>query len=311
MTQVNHTRILPWMAFAVIAIVWGTTYLGMKAAVETIPPFTLSAARFFLAALVLLLLAVPAIRRGDTGLSWRTFRNSALIGVVLQVGGLSLQAVALKHIDSGMASLLVCLNPIWMSVMMGIRTRIRPETHVIVSMLAALGGIAVMIGGPGGDAVSVAGVSLMFVSSFFWCLGSVQSRFTALPANALINSGIQLLMGGSVLLVIARLSGEWTSFHVADVSHRSWLGFAWLVVGGSLLAYNAYAYAINTLPIETVSTYVYINPIVAISLGAAIDGEPVGMNVVIGGTIILVAVVSIVSGPTLRKRFSMTRVATE
>ncbi|MCO5225462.1 MAG: EamA family transporter [Thermomicrobiales bacterium] len=301
MSSSNRNQMLPWLAFAVIAIVWGTTYLGMKAAVETLPPFTLSGARFFTAAPVLLLLALPVIRRGDTGLTWQTFRNSALIGIVLQVGGLSLQAVALKHIDSGMASLLVCLNPIWMSVMMGVRTRTKPATYVVVSMLVALVGIAIMIGGPGGGAISAIGVSLMFVSSFFWCIGSVQSRFTTLPTSALVNSGIQLLVGGSVLMVIAWAVGEWDAFHLAEVSQRSWIGFVWLVIGGSLLAYNAYAYAINTLPIEIVSTYVYINPIVAIFLGAVIDNEQVGTNVIIGGGIILLAVVSIVSGPSLRR----------
>lgn len=301
MSSSNRNQILPWIAFAVIAIVWGTTYLGMKAAVETLPPFTLSGARFFTAAPVLLLLALPAIRRDEAGLTWWTFRNSALIGVVLQVGGLSLQAVALKHIDSGIASLLVCLNPIWMAVMMGIRTKTRPATLVIVSMLVGLLGIGIMIGGPGGGAISGVGIALMLTSSFFWCIGSVQSRFIQLPKSGFVNSGIQMLIGGGVLMIIAFALGEWNEFHLAEVSQRSWIGFVWLVVGGSLLAYNAYAYAINTLPIEIVSTYVYINPIVAIFLGAAIDNEQVGSNVIIGGGVILVAVVSIVSGPSIRR----------
>lgn len=302
MQSSSRSQFLPWLAFAIIAIVWGTTYLGMKAAVETLPPFTLSGARFFIAAPILLLIALPAIRRGESGLTWITFRNAALIGIVLQVGGLSLQAVALKHIDSGIASLMVCLNPIWMAVMMGLRTRTRPATRVIVSMLAGLVGIGIMMGGPGGGGISALGISLMLVSSFFWCLGSVQARFMELPKNAFVNSGIQLLVGGAVLMVIAYALGEWDNFHLADVSQRSWIGFAWLVVGGSLLAYNAYSYAVLTLPIEIVSTYVYINPIVAISLGSVIDNEPVGPNVIIGGAIILLAVIAIVSGKAFQRR---------
>ncbi|MCA9834277.1 MAG: EamA family transporter [Thermomicrobiales bacterium] len=300
----SRSQFLPWLAFAIIAIVWGTTYLRMKAAVETLPPFTLSGARFFIAAPILLLIALPTIRRGAAGLTWTTFRNAALIGIVLQVGGLLLQAVALKHIDSGIASLMVCLNPIWMAVMMGLRTRTRPETRVIISMLAGLLGIGIMMGGPGGGTISALGISLMLVSSFFWCLGSVQARFMELPRSAFVNSGIQLLTGGAVLMVIAYTLGEWDTFHLADVSQRSWIGFVWLVIGGSLLAYNAYSYAVLTLPIEIVSTYVYINPIVAISLGAVIDNEPVGPNVIIGGAIILLAVIAIVSGQALQRRKS-------
>lgn len=301
MTPSNRGGLLPWLALLTIWIVWGSTYLGMNVAVETIPPFIMTAMRFFLAAPILMMFAIPGLRRREIHVTRTQFRSAALVGVLLLLGGTGLGALAQRYLDSSFAALMVSLTPIWMSTFTALRTKTSPDRKVLVVLAVGLVGIVIMVGGPGSGHVSLFGVVLILVSSLAWAYGTVESRFLELPQNSFVSSSLQMVAGGCSLMLLSLIVGEWGEFSLSAISTRSWIGFWWLVVAGSVLAYSAYMYANRNLPIEIVSTYAYVNPVIAVVLGASLDGDPVGPNVLIGGSVILFAVVFIVSGHVTRR----------
>lgn len=300
MPVASGSKLLPWLSLLTIWIVWSSTYLGMAAAVETIPPFMMTGGRFLLAAPILIMLAIPALRRGDLVLTGREIVSTAMLGVVLMLGGTGLVAFAETELDSSLAALIVALSPIWMALFSALQTRRRPDPRMIGALVMGIAGIAVMVGGPGGS-VPVVPALIVFVSTLFWSGGTVMARFLPLPRHPFLGSGLQMLFGGIALFIVAGLRGEYADFALAQISDRSWLGFLWLIVAGSLIAYSAYMYANATLPIEIVSTYAYVNPVLAVILGATLDDDAIGPNVLIGGTIIVLAVVFIVSGHVVRR----------
>ena len=302
MPDSSSRPILPWLSLLVVWIVWGSTYLGMSAAVETIPPFIMTGSRFFMAAPVLLALAAPAYLSGRLNLTWPELRSSIVLGMVMMVGGPGLVGLSQTELDSSLAALIVSTTPIWMALFTAIQRRKRPDARVFGALIVGLVGIGIMVGGPGSGQIPLIPVFIVFISPIFWSSGTVMSRTLPLPKSPFLASGLQMVFGGIALYGIAGVRGEFGDLAVGDISARSWTGLLWLVVAGSLLAYSAYMYANATLPIETISTYAYVNPVVAVILGATLDGDAVGPNVVIGGAIILSAVVFIVSGTVRRRR---------
>lgn len=300
MTTTSRAAIVPWLALLTIWIVWGSTYLGMATAVETIPPFMMTGARFLIAAPFLLAAAVPAAHRSLVRPTPVELRNAAALGIVLLLGGTGLVAFAETELDSSLAALIVSTSPIWMSLLTAILTRRRPDPRILGALVMGLIGIGVMVGGPG-SSVPVWPSLVVLGSSLCWSSGTVGARFLPLPKNPFLISGVQMVAGGVALMLVAALRGEFTGFSLSEVSGRSWLGLLWLIVAGSLIAYSAYMYANQTLPIEIVATYAYVNPVIAVILGATLDGDAVTRNVLIGGTIIVLAVVFIVSGRLPRR----------
>lgn len=294
----SHDRggLMPWLALLTIWIVWGSTYLGMSAAVETIPPFLMTGARFLLAAPVMFMFAVPAWRRGEISVTPQQLMWAGAVGLLLLLGGTGLAALAQKDIDSSLAALILSLAPILMSLFTSLKTGVAPQKKIIGALVVGLIGIGIMVGGPGSAHIPAMPILILAGSSLCWTYGTVQSRFVPMPSHSFLSSGTQMLVGGIGLWLLAALLGEWNELDIDSISTRSWIGFTWLVVAGSLLAYNAYIYANKTLPIEVVSTYSYVNPVIAVALGATLDNDPVGPNVLIGGSVILLAVVFIVSG---------------
>jgi drug/metabolite transporter (DMT)-like permease len=293
--------LLPWLSLLTIWIVWSSTYLGMAAAVETIPPFLMTAGRFLLAAPILLALGIPAWRKGTLELTAARVRSSAILGVILLVGGPGLVGFAETEIDSSLAALIVSIQPIWMALFSARLTKRSPDRRIFGALITGIIGIAIMVGGPGGS-VPIIPALIVLVSTLFWSGGTVMARVLPLPQNPFVSTGLQMTFGGIALLVVATIRGEAVGFSLEDVSNHSWTGFLWLVFAGSLLAYSAYMHANATLPIEIVSTYAYVNPVLAVILGTTLDDDAIGPNVLIGGGIIVLAVVFIVSGHIVRRR---------
>lgn len=302
MSKSGRGGLLPWLALFTVWIGWGSTYLGMNAAVDTIPPLMMTALRFFVAAPILIAVAIPAWRRGDFRLTLRQVYAAGIIGILMLVMATAMVGVTQQHLDSSFTSLLISLAPIWMATFTAIHLRRKPSAKVFGALLVGLIGIAIMAGGPGAGDISVFWTIVAASTTIFWSLGTVASRYLQLPENPSLSSGLQMLIGGGVLLVLSVVFGEWQEFSFADVSGRSWAGLFWLVIVGSLISYSAYMYANRNLPIEIVSTYAYVNPVVAVILGATLNNESIGINVIIGGTVILMAVVFIVSGSVARPR---------
>jgi drug/metabolite transporter (DMT)-like permease len=293
--------LLPWLSLLTIWTVWSSTYLGMSAAVETIPPFTMTAGRFLMASPILIAMGIPAWRKGTIRVTGTELRTVAFIGVLMLLGGPGLVGLGLTELDSSLAALVVAMTPIWMALFSALQTRTVPKAAVFGALVTGLIGIGIMVGAPGGP-VPIIPALIVLVSTLFWSGGTVMSRFLPLPKHPTLNSGLQMLFGGVALATVGALRGEWDGFSLGDVSERSWFGFLWLVIAGSLVAYSAYNYANATLPIEIVSTYAYINPVLAVVLGATLDDDAIGPNVLIGGGVIVLAVVFIVSGHIVRRQ---------
>ncbi len=302
MDSSRRGALLPWLALFTVWIGWGSTYLGMNAAVETIPPLMMTALRFFLAAPILIAVAIPAWKRGDVHLTFRQVVSAGIIGLLMLVMATAMVGVTQRHLDSSFTSLLISVVPIWMALFTAIHLRKRPSVKILGALIVGLIGITIMAGGPGSGEISIFWTIVAASTTIAWSLGTVASRYLDLPKHPTLSTGLQMLIGGGVLIVLSGIFGEWQEMDVAAVSGRSWTGLLWLVIVGSLISYSAYMYANRNLPIEIISTYAYVNPMVAVLLGATLANEPIGPNVLIGGTVILMAVVFIVSGHVARPR---------
>jgi drug/metabolite transporter (DMT)-like permease len=288
---------------AIVYVVWGSTYLGIRIAIETMPPMMSGSLRFVTAAL--LLGGFLVIRKGlaPFRMSLRQFGGAALVGLLLLTGGNGMVAVAEQHISSGLAALLVASVPLWL-VIFRIMVRDRPAVLTLAGVLVGFGGVAALSISGGQDA-SATGIVVILVASLSWSIGSFLSARIPMPANPFAASTIEMLVGGAGLAVTGMSIGE--RFDLSAVSGRSWLALAYLVLVGSLVGFTAYTWLLGNAPISLVSTYAYVNPVVAVFLGVLVVDEHVTTQIIVGGAVILVGVALVVS--TERRARSRSRAA--
>ncbi|MEU9981293.1 EamA family transporter [Streptomyces sp. NPDC050856] len=283
-----------WGALAIVYVVWGSTYLGIRVVVETMPPFLSAGARFVTAGLVLA--ALLAWRNGIAVLRVTRARlaSAAVVGLLLLLGGNGLVVLAETTVPSGLAALLIAVVPAWVVLL---RTAFgeRPGLGAWTGVLLGLAGLAVLtLPGLSGD-VRIGGVLTVIVATVMWSVGSFASSRIPMPANAFTASAYEMLAGGLGCLLLGLARGEQRGLDVSAFSARSWTALAYLVVFGSLLAFTAYAWLIQTAPLSLVATYAYVNPVVAVALGALILGEPLTWPIALGGAIVVAGVCLIVS----------------
>jgi drug/metabolite transporter (DMT)-like permease len=288
--------LLPWVALFTVWVVWGSTYLAIRKAVDTIPPLTMAGIRFVLAGAVMYAVVGPRHARGAQRPGWVHLRSAAVVGGLLLLGGNGLLSVGEQHLASGLAALLVATVPIWMVVINAAVTRTRITRAMLLGVALGTAGVAVLIGWRAGDAVSYGAAAIVLVASVSWALGSVYARTAQLPRHPLVVTSLEMMCGGALMLVAAAASGEFGRFHVGAISAASLLGWLWLILPGSMLGFTAYVYAIRTLPNDVVATYAYVNPVIAVFLGVLIGSESFGLNLLAGGAIIVSSVAIIVSG---------------
>ncbi|MFI9000420.1 EamA family transporter [Streptomyces sp. NPDC053541] len=283
-----------WVALGIVYVVWGSTYLGIRVVVETLPPFLSAGTRFVVAGL--LLAGLVAWRQGPAALKVtpRQLASAALVGLLLLVGGNGLVVLAETSIPSGLAALLVAVVPAWV-VLLKAATGDRPSLGGTAGVLLGLTGLGVLtLPGLSGE-VAMGGVLMVVVGALLWAVGSFSAGRIPMPASPFTASAYEMLAGGLAGLGIALLRGEQHGFDPAAVSGRSWAALAYLVVFGSLVAFTAYAWLIQTAPISLVSTYAYVNPVVAVALGALVLNEALTWSIVLGGAIVVLGVGLIVS----------------
>jgi drug/metabolite transporter (DMT)-like permease len=275
-----------WAALAAIYVIWGATYLGMEIAMESIPPFLMASIRFFVAGAILYALFRPRSTRPTL----RHWIATAIVGTFLLVGGNALVAVAQTRIDTGVAALIVATFPLWIATFdfAANGRRLRPLS--VVGVIVGFVGIALLIR-PGGD-IDLLGALVCLFAPISWTVGSLYARGARLPASPLLGSGMEMLAGGAVLAVVGLASGE--RFDVGAVSGRSWLALAALIVFGSIVAYSCYVWLLTVAPTELVSTYAYVNPVIAVLLGAVFLEEAITAWVLLAGAAIVTSVVLIV-----------------
>ncbi|RSS38492.1 EamA family transporter [Streptomyces sp. WAC08241] len=275
-------------------VVWGSTYLGIRVVVETLPPFLSAGARFVVAGL--LLAGIVAWRQGPAalGVTRRQLGSAVLVGLLLVLGGNGLVVLAETSVPSGLAALLVAVVPVWVVVL---RTAAgeRPGPGAIGGVLLGLAGLGVLtLPGLTGE-VGIGGVLLVVAGALSWSVGSFSSARLPMPASPFAASAYEMIAGGLAGAALGLFRGEHHGLDLAEVSPRSWTALAYLVVFGSLIAFTAYAWLLQAAPLSLVATYAYVNPVVAVALGALLLNEALTWPVVLGGAIVVAGVCLIVS----------------
>jgi drug/metabolite transporter (DMT)-like permease len=272
-----------------IYVIWGSTYLAIRYAVESLPPFLMAGTRFLCAGAVMY-----AWRRasGDAAPSGREWRSAAIVGALLLVGGNGGVSWAAQRVASSVSSLLVSTLPLWMVLIDALRPGgQRPGWQTMVGVLVGFAGVVVLIrpaqssGGVGN--VDLLGAAALILAAFLWSIGSLYSRTATLPASPLLATGAEMLTGGAGLCLLGTLSGQWGQLDWALVSARSLWGVAYLIVFGSLVAFSAYTWLLRVAPTPLVSTYAYVNPLVAILLGHFMAGEVLTARILIAAAVIV------------------------
>jgi drug/metabolite transporter (DMT)-like permease len=278
-------------AFAALYLIWGSTYLAIRFAIETIPPFTMAGARFLSAGLALYLWARA---RGVPRPTSRQLRDGAIVGAFLLLGGNGAVVWAEQWVPSGLVALLVATVPLWMVLLDWIWAGAdRPRAGVWFGLGWGLVGVALLTGGMGGEAFQPRawlGAIVILFGSLSWAMGSIYTRTARVPAAPRMATAIQMLAGGLLLAALGGALGEWNGFEVQNVSPRSWAALAYLVVFGALVAYSAYIWLLGVTTAARVSTYAYVNPVVALILGWALADEPLSGRTAVAAGVILTAV---------------------
>ncbi len=283
-----------WGALLLVYFFWGTTYLGIEHVNRTIPTALGAAFRFLIAGGLLYLLALRGTQERPIRRHWR---SATIIGTLLLLGGNTAVAWSEHTVPTGTVSLIIALVPLWLALIDRIVLRSAPiGWRVVLGLLMGFAGAAVLVGGSATvDGISLGGLLLAVGASLSWACGSLFARKAPLPHHPLMASAMQQLAGGGVILLVATAFGEWGDFHPSQVSAESWIGLIYLIVFGSWVAFSAYLWLLRNARTSLVSTYAYVNPVVAVSLGALILHEALTPRVFLAGGIILVSVALIVS----------------
>lgn len=279
-------------------VVWGSTYLGILYAIETVPVFLMGAVRFLVAGA---LLYAWSIRRGDRAGDRPRLRQwgaAAVVGGALLLVGNNGVAWAETRVDTGIASLVIATMPLWMALLDRAVCGQRLSRAAALGLAVGFAGAALLAWPSGPGRIDVAGAAVLLLAAAAWAAGSLYSRRAPLPRRPLVSSSMQMLTGGAMLLAVSVGLGEPGEVH--EVSLKSALALAYLIVFGSIIAFSAYAWLLRNARTSLVSTYAYVNPLVAVFLGWALVGEPVGLRTVIAGALILSAVALIVTPPKVR-----------
>lgn len=292
------------LAFLAVYLIWGSTYLAIFWAIETIPPFTMAGIRFVIAGS---LLAAWARWKGVPGPTVEQVRDNAVVGALLLVGGNGAVVWAEQWVPSGLTALLIATVPFWMVLLDWLWTGARrPSLVAWLGVVWGLFGVWLLVGGGGSVGIGgdgILGAVVILVGSLSWAFGSIHSRRIRVPAAPRWATAVQMLSGGILLALVGALAGEWTAWAPMQTSLRSLLALAYLIVFGGMIAYSAYIWLLRVSTPGRVATYAYVNPVVALFLGWAFAGEPLTPRTLWAAAMILSAVVLLgrVSRP-LRRR---------
>jgi drug/metabolite transporter (DMT)-like permease len=288
-----------WLGMLVLYLVWGSTYLGVAIAVDTIPPFLMASVRFATAGLILLTWSVAREGRSFVAPSRREWRDSGIVGALLVGGGMGMVAFGEQTVPSGITALLIATMPVWVAILGRIFLGDRLPRLAAVGILVGFVGVAILIGPSalgGTGALEPVGLAAILLSPIAWASGSLfASHGAVLPRRPLVATGLQMLLGGLVLAVMAVGSGELAALDLVAVTQASFLALVYLTLVGSLVAFTTFGYMLRVAPLPLVSTYAYVNPVVAVILGWLIIGETIDARTIVAGAVIIVAVALIVT----------------
>lgn len=261
-------------AFAAVYIIWGSTYLAIRIAIETLPPFLMAGVRFLIAGMLLYGWSIGRAESSPTRAQWRA---AAVIGALLLLGGNGAVVWAEQLVPSGMTALLVAVVPVWMVLLnwLWLKGR-RPGGSTVLGLVLGFAGLALLVGPDsliGGGAVHPIGALVLMIGCVSWAVGSIYSKGAAQPTAPLLATGMQMLVGGALLVLAGLLTGEPARLELAAVSLRSALAMMYLIVFRAIIGFSAYTWLLRVVHPARVSTYAYVNPVVAVILGWALAGE--------------------------------------
>jgi drug/metabolite transporter (DMT)-like permease len=282
------------LAFAIIYFVWGSTFLAIRVGVREVPPFLLAAMRFSVAGLVLCAWTAARGERGPRGREWA---SAFVLGTLIFVLDYGLLFWAEQRVPSGIAAVMLAMIPVFMALseIIFLRTQ-RLTLRLGVALLIGLAGVAVLMSRSlnlGGAPIDRFGATALIIASITWSIASIFTRKVPLPPSKMMSSGVQMLVGGILLVVVAGALGEFRNFHPASVSRGVWFALLYLIVAGSIIGFTAYVWLIHHESPTKVGTYAYVNPVVAVLVGYFLGGEEIGLRAILGTAFVLVSVVVI------------------
>jgi drug/metabolite transporter (DMT)-like permease len=283
-------------ALATVYLVWGSTYLAIRVTDRTMPPLLMSSVRFLVAGAALYAFA----SRGRARPTWTEWRAAAIVGAALLVAGNGGVAWAETRLDSGLAALIVAIVPLWVAVLDRIFFGRRLAPAAIVGLVVGFGGVTLLVR-PGGGVDVVAALALVGTTGA-WAAGSLYARGARLPQNPLLSASMQMISAGVFLAIVGLLFGEGAEVHADAFAAKSVIAWTYLVLVGSLVAFSTYAWLLKNVRISVVATYAFVNPVVAVALGAVFLGESITATTIAAGASIVLAVVLIVTGPERKLR---------
>jgi drug/metabolite transporter (DMT)-like permease len=287
------------IALAAVYVIWGSTYLAIRFAIETLPPFLMAAARFLIAGG---LLYGWARFKGAPRPSLAHWRSAALIGMFLLLCGNGGVVWAEQRVDSGLAALLVSTEPLWIVLLVWLRPGGgRPGLRVIAGLLLGFAGLLLLVKPSPAGGIDPVGAVVIVLAALSWAWGSLYGQRARLPDSPLLTTGMQMLGGGGLLFLASLATGEPAGFEPSAVSLRSVLALGYLVVCGSLVAFTAYVWLLRVASPVLVSTYAYVNPVVAVLLGWVLADEPLTAGTLVAAAVILSGVALITSSQTTAK----------
>jgi drug/metabolite transporter (DMT)-like permease len=285
------SRVKVIAAFAAVYIIWGSTYVAILFAIETLPPFMMAAARFLGAGALIMAWSLPRRQRAPTAREWKA---AAIIGGLLLLGGNGAVVWAEQVVPSSIAALLIAVTPLWMVLLdwqwHGAR---RPGGRTVLGLVLGFGGLALLVGPSavmGAGRIDPVGALVLVGGSLCWSIGSLYSRNAPRPPDAMLGTAMQMLAGGSLLLLLGVMAGEPARLDLAAVSLKSVLAVVYLMVFGSIIAYSAYIWLLRVVSSARVSTYAYVNPIVAVLLGWTLAGEALTPRMAVAALVIVLGV---------------------
>lgn len=286
-----------WSALGIVYVVWGSTYLAIKLGDETLPPLPMLGVRFLVAGSLLFAFCA---RRGLPRPTRAQWASAALIGLLLLGIGNGTVGWAETRIDSGLAALIIAIVPLWIAVLERVFLGRRLSLRGGIGIAVGLAGVGFLVDPTGASTRDLVAAGALVVSSFAWAAGSLYASRAARPADALLGVAMQMLTGGVILCAAG--AEQWRDVDLHAVSAASAGGLAYLIVVGSIVGYSAYAYLLYNAPPALVATYAYVNPVVAVALGALFLGERISARTVGGGLAIVLAVALIVGARPRRRR---------
>jgi drug/metabolite transporter (DMT)-like permease len=283
------------VSLVALYVVWGSTYLAIRIAVETIPPLTGSAVRFLIAGSLLYAATIRSGAASGDRPGRREWRDATVIGGLLLAGGNGLLAIGEQTVPSGIAALIIATLPLWVAILGRLFFGVVLTRTIVAGTVIGFAGVAVLVwptGASGG--LDPFGVAVVLLSPVFWATGSLFSRTAHVPRHPLVGTAMQMLAGSAILFVLAVVTGDLFRVRPAEITSASFTAIAYLVLVGSLVGYTAYVWLLRVAPISLVATYAFVNPVIAVLLGWLVLAEPLEPRTLAAGAIIVVAVAVIV-----------------